>query len=85
MATCWTGTTTVSGEVDNTVDFSEMTFAVERALCEKHDISIHQSVDNRREELETARDNVHSEAADSDTTGSESGEFEFPAANQERD
>ena len=30
MATCWTGTTTVTREVDiTTVDFGEMTFAVE--------------------------------------------------------
>ena len=68
-----------------TVEFDEMTFAVERALCEKHDISVHQSVDSRRAELDATRDNVHSEAADSDTTGSESGEFGFPAASQERD
>jgi hypothetical protein len=68
-----------------TVEFDEMSFAVERALCEKHDISVHQSVDSRRAELDATRDNVHSEAADSDTTGSESGEFEFPAASQERD
>ena len=67
-----------------TVDFDEMSFAVERALCEKHDISVHQSVDNRREELEAIRDDVHSEAADSDATGSESGKFEFPAATQEK-
>ena len=67
-----------------TVDFDEMSFAVERALCEKHDVSVHQSVDNRREELETIRDDVHSEAADSDATGSESGKFEFPAATQEK-
>ncbi|WP_238330946.1 hypothetical protein [Haloglomus irregulare] len=37
------------------VDFDEMTFAVERALCEQHDISVHQSVDDRREELGEAR------------------------------
>ena len=63
-----------------TVDFDEMSFAVERALCEKHDISVYQSVDGRREELETARDDIHSEATDSDATGSESGKFKFPAA-----
>lgn len=32
-----------------TVDFDEMAFAVERALCEKHDASVHQSPDDRRE------------------------------------
>ena len=73
-------------EVDiTTVEFDEMSFAVERALCEKHDISVHQSVDERRAELDATRDNVHSEAADSDTTGSESGKVEFPAASQKRD
>lgn len=46
-------------DVDITaVDFDEMTFAVERAVCEQHDISIHQSVDNRREELEEPRQAV---------------------------
>ena len=62
-----------------------MSFAVERALCEKHDISVHQSVDSRRAELDATRDNVHSEAADSETTGSKLGKFEFPAATQEKD
>ena len=43
-----------------------MTFAVERALCEKHDISIHQSGDDRREELEAARETAQSGTDDSE-------------------
>jgi hypothetical protein len=70
-------------DVDITaVDFDEMTFAVERALCEQHDISIHQSVDNRREELEGARQAVQSETADSEESQTDTGGFEFPAASQ---
>ena len=78
------GTPSPEGVDITTVDFDEMSFAVERALCEKHDISVHQSVDNRREELEAIRDDVHSETADSDATGIESGKFEFPAATQDK-
>jgi hypothetical protein len=48
------------------VSFDETSFAVERALCEKHDISVHQSVDDRREELEDVREIVQSETTDSD-------------------
>lgn len=36
-----------------TGDFDEMSFAIERALCEKNDISVHQRVDDLRKELET--------------------------------
>ncbi|MFC6988637.1 hypothetical protein ACFQJD_07760 [Haloplanus sp. GCM10025708] len=59
-----------------------MTFAVERALCEKHDISIHQSVDDRREELEDARQAVQSETTDTEEARTDTGGFEFPAASQ---
>ncbi|WP_240792389.1 DUF6166 domain-containing protein [Salarchaeum sp. JOR-1] len=70
-------------DVDITaVDFDEMTFAVERALCEQHDISIHQSVDDRREELEEGRQAVQSETTDSEELRSDTGGFEFPAASQ---
>jgi hypothetical protein len=69
-------------DVDITaVDLDEMTFAVERALCEKHDINIHQSVDDRREELEDARQEVRSETTDSEDSATDIG-FEFPAASQ---
>jgi len=70
-------------DVDITaVDFDEMTFAIERALCEQHDISIHQSVDDRREELEDARQAVQSETTDTEETRTDTGGFEFPAASQ---
>jgi len=70
-------------DVDITaVDFDEMTFAVERALCEKYDISVHQSVDNRREELVAARQAVQSETTDSEESRTDTGGFEFPAASQ---
>ena len=59
-----------------------MTFAVERALCEKHDISVHQSVDSRRAELETAREEVTSGSDDSEETVVDIGDFEFPASTQ---
>jgi hypothetical protein len=65
-----------------TVDFDEMTFAVERALCEKHDISVHQSADNRREELEEARQTVQSETTATEASETDTGRFEFPAARQ---
>ncbi|WP_240452056.1 hypothetical protein [Halostella salina] len=65
-----------------TVDFDEMTFAVERALCEKYDISIHQSADDRREELEAARETAQSGADDSEESLNQTGGFEFPAASQ---
>jgi len=64
------------------VNFDEMTFAVERTLCEKHDISIHQSVDDRREELKTALEEVTSGPDDSKETVEDIGDFEFPAATQ---
>ena len=70
-------------DVDITaVDFDEMTFAVERALCEQHDISIHQSVDERREELKSSREAVQTESGDSGAAPDETGDFEFPAASQ---
>ena len=70
-------------DVDITaVDFDEMTFAVERALCEQHDINIHQSVDDRREELEDARQEVRSETIDSEESPSNTDGFELPAASQ---
>jgi len=70
-------------DVDITaVNFDEMTFAVERALCEKHDISVHQSVDSRRAELETAREEVTSGSDDSEETVVDIGDFEFPASTQ---
>jgi hypothetical protein len=59
-----------------------MTFAVERALCEKHDISVHQSVDDRREELEETCRTVQSETTDSEESSTDTGGFEFPAASQ---
>jgi len=59
-----------------------MTFAVERALCEKHDISVHQSADDRRKELEAARDQGRSEIDDSEESFDRTGGFEFPAASQ---
>lgn len=65
-----------------TVDLDEMTFAVERALCEKHDISVHQSADNRREELEAARKTVRSGTDDSEESVAETGGFKFPGASQ---
>jgi hypothetical protein len=43
-----------------------MIFAVERALCEKHDISVHQSAADYREELGDVHETVQSEATDSD-------------------
>ena len=70
-------------DVDITaVDFDETTFTVERALCEKHDISIHQSVDDRREELEAIRETAQSGADDSEESLNQTGGFEFPAASQ---
>ena len=70
-------------DVDITaVDFDEMTFAVERALCEKHDISVHQGVDERREELRSFRETVQTESGDSGEAPDETGDFEFPAASQ---
>jgi hypothetical protein len=70
-------------DVDITaVDFDEMTFAVERALCEQHGISVHQSVDDRREELEETRRTVQSETTDSEESSTDTGGFEFPAASQ---
>ncbi len=70
-------------DVDITaVDFDEMTFAVERVLCEQHDISIHQGVDDRREELRAARETVQPESNDSGTYPAETGDFEFPAASE---
>jgi len=65
-----------------TVDFDEMSFAIERALCEKHDISVHQSVDDRREELETTRETVRAATDDSEESPTDTGGFEFPAASQ---
>jgi len=65
-----------------TVDFEEMSFAVERALCEKHDISVHQSVDDRREKLETARETVRAATDDSEESPTDTGGFKFPAASQ---
>lgn len=65
-----------------TVDFDEMAFAVERALCEKHDISIHQSVDDRHEELEAAREAVQSGTDDSEESLNQTVGFESPAASQ---
>jgi hypothetical protein len=65
-----------------TVDFEEMTFAVERTLCEKYDISVHQSADDRREELEEARQTVQSETTDTEASETDTGGFEFPAASQ---
>jgi hypothetical protein len=62
-----------------TVDFNEMTFAVDRALCEQHDISIDHSVDDRREELETARAEFPSGSDNSEETVSKIGDFGFPA------
>jgi hypothetical protein len=64
------------------VDFDEMTFAVERVLCEQHDISIHQSVDNRREGLEVARQPIRSETIDTEESQTDTGGVEFPAASQ---
>jgi hypothetical protein len=64
------------------VDFDEMAFAVERALCEQHDISVYQSVDDRREELDEARQAVQSETTDSEESSTDTGGFEFPAASQ---
>jgi gas vesicle protein len=70
-------------DVDITaVDLEEMSFAVERALCEQHDISIHQSVDDRREELKEARQAVQSETTDTEESQTDTGGFEFPAASQ---
>ena len=57
-----------------------MTSAVERALCEKQEVSVHQSVDNRLEELEANRDDVYSEATDSDARGSEIRHVRVPAS-----
>ena len=65
-----------------TVDFDEMTFAVERTLCEKHDISVHQSADDRRKELEAARDQGRLETDDSEGSFDGTDGFEFPAASQ---
>jgi hypothetical protein len=86
-ADTWSQDTDVADEtpspedVDITaVDFDEMTFAVERALCEQHDISIHQGVDDRREELRSARETVQQESGDSGAFPAETGDFEFPAA-----
>jgi hypothetical protein len=59
-----------------------MSFAVERALCEKHDISVHQSVDDRHEELETARETVRAATNNSEESPSDTGGFEFPTASQ---
>jgi len=64
------------------VDFDEMTFAVERAFCKKHDINIHQSGDDRREELEDTRQAVESETTDTEESQTDTGGFEFPAASQ---
>jgi len=70
-------------DVDITaVDFEEVTFAVERTLCEKHDISVHQSADDRREELEEARQTVQSETTETEESETDTGGFEFPAASQ---
>jgi hypothetical protein len=70
-------------DVDITaVDFDEMIFTVERALCEKHGISVHQSADDRREELEETRRAVQPEATDSEESSTDTGGFEFPAASQ---
>ena len=57
-----------------------MAFAVERALCEKQDVSVHQSVDNRLEELEATRDDVYSDVTDSDARGSEIRQVRVPAS-----
>lgn len=65
-----------------TVDFDGMTFAVERALCEKYDISVYQSADDRHEELEAAREEVHSDTNGSEATVTETADFLFPAASQ---
>ena len=65
-----------------TADFDEMTFTVKRMLCKKHDISVHQSVDDRREELEETRRTVQSETTDSEESQTDTGGFEFPAASQ---
>jgi hypothetical protein len=58
-----------------------VTFAVKRALCEQYDISIQQSVDDRREELKPARETAQSGADDSESLD-QAGGFEFPAASQ---
>jgi hypothetical protein len=62
--------------------YDAMPFAVEQSLCEQHDISIHQSVDDRREELEETRRTVQSETTDSEESQTDTGGFEFPAASQ---
>lgn len=59
-----------------------MTFAVGRALCEKYDISVYQSADDRHEELEAAREEVHSDTNGSEATVTETADFLFPAASQ---
>jgi hypothetical protein len=59
-----------------------MSFAIERALCEKHDICVHQSVDDRGEELETARERVRVATDDSSESPTDTGGFEFPTASQ---
>jgi hypothetical protein len=46
------------------------------------DISVHQSADDRREELEAARETVRSETDDSEESRTDTGGFEFPVAGQ---
>ena len=85
MATCWPSTTILTGEVDiTTVDFGGMTVAVERALWEKQDVSVHQRVGDRLEELEVTRDDVYSEATDSDARGSDIRPARVPGSYQRR-
>ena len=65
-----------------TVSSGKTSFAVERALLEKDDISVQRNVDDRCEEVETVRETVRSATNDSDEAPNDTDGFEFPTASQ---